>query len=98
MNEEHLKKYQDQPLQLILNKLYKFKYQPIQEDNPVLVYIGKEGNWHQFAKLTDPATVWSELLDSDLHLIEEYQNNIGELTKEEPDFVFCESLGINIEV
>lgn len=36
-----------------------------------IVYIGKEGNWNQFEKLNGNYEVWCELLDSDLHLIEE---------------------------
>lgn len=39
-----------------------------------LIYIGKSlngsGAWHQFVKVENPGRVWSELLDSDLHLIE----------------------------
>lgn len=44
---------------------YTFPSQP-----ELLKYIGKEGNWHQFEKLGEQG-VWCELLDSDLHLIEE---------------------------
>jgi hypothetical protein len=52
-------------------KKYRFKYTA--EENPEpMVYIGKNwsGNsyWHQFTK---DGKVWSELLDSDLELIEE---------------------------
>lgn len=36
-----------------------------------LVYVGKKGSWHQFKKIGDPREVWCELLDSDLHMIEE---------------------------
>ena len=44
---------------------YTFPSQP-----ELLKYIGKEGNWHQFEKLGEQG-FWCELLDSDLHLIEE---------------------------
>lgn len=36
-----------------------------------LIYIGMAGNWHQFVKCDEPHVVWAELLDSDLHMIEE---------------------------
>lgn len=36
-----------------------------------LIYIGKEGNWHQFALVDKPNEVWCEVLDSDLSMLEE---------------------------
>lgn len=51
---------------LVRGNQYKFKYQ-----SHVLTYLGKEGHWHQFSKEGDPRPVWSELLDTDLELIEE---------------------------
>ena len=43
-----------------------------------LVYLGHNwsgnGYWHQFAKIETPGTVWCEVLDSDLHMIEETTN------------------------
>ena len=41
-----------------------------------LVYIGRnrdpgQGRWHQFEKVEEPGVVWCEVLDSDLHMIEE---------------------------
>lgn len=36
-----------------------------------LIYIGMDGCWYQFAKVENPNVVWCEVLDSDLHLIEE---------------------------
>lgn len=36
-----------------------------------LVYKGKVGSWHQFAKVEYPDIVWCEVLDSDLRMIEE---------------------------
>lgn len=45
-----------------------------------LIYIGKEGNWHQFALVDNPTKVWCEVLDSDLGMLEETkQENDGEL-------------------
>lgn len=39
-----------------------------------LIYIGKKGSWHQFVKVDARDTVWCEVLDSDLHMIEETQS------------------------
>jgi len=36
-----------------------------------LIYLGKNGYWHQFAKIESPSTVWCEVLDEDLHMLEE---------------------------
>jgi hypothetical protein len=40
-----------------------------------LVYLGRNwsgnGWWHQFAKVTSPGEVWSEVTDSELHMLEE---------------------------
>ena len=36
-----------------------------------LIYLGKKGAWHQFKKIGDPRTVWCEVLDEDLRMIEE---------------------------
>lgn len=36
-----------------------------------LIYLGKKGAWHQFKKIGDPRDVWCEVLDEDLHMIEE---------------------------
>ncbi|MCT8871598.1 hypothetical protein [Shewanella xiamenensis] len=35
-----------------------------------IIYVGKEGNWHQFELNGEPGVIWCELLDTDLHLIE----------------------------
>lgn len=44
-----------------------------------LIYIGRNwsgsGYWHQFEKLDEPGVVWCEVLDSDLHLLEETTNS-----------------------
>ncbi len=36
-----------------------------------LEYLGKEGAWNQFAKVESPDVVWCEVLDRDLHMLEE---------------------------
>lgn len=36
-----------------------------------LIYLGKKGGWHQFKKIDDARAVWCEVLDADLHMIEE---------------------------
>jgi hypothetical protein len=36
-----------------------------------LIYMGKVGAWHQFCLVDKPEKVWCEVLDSDLHMIEE---------------------------
>jgi len=48
---------------------YNFKNQPER-----LKYIGKHNGWHQFEKIGEQG-VWCELLDSDLHMIEETKDN-----------------------
>ena len=54
-------------MELKINGRYNFKHQAER-----LIYMGKEGNWHQFSKIGDnPNVVWCELLDSNLHHIEE---------------------------
>lgn len=35
-----------------------------------LIYVGKEGSWHQFEKVGEPGKVWCEVLESDLHMLE----------------------------
>ena len=45
---------------------YNWKYQPER-----LIYMGKVGSWHQFAKVEEPFKVWCEVLDSDLASFEE---------------------------
>lgn len=45
---------------------YNWKYQPDR-----LIYLGKRGSWHQFKKIGDPREVWCEVLDADLHMLEE---------------------------
>ncbi len=49
---------------------YNWKGQPDR-----LIYLGRNwsgnGYWHQFKKIGDPLEVWCEVLDADLHLLEE---------------------------
>lgn len=49
---------------------YNWKGQPER-----LIYLGfnwsGNGYWHQFEKVGEPGKVWCEVLDSDLHCIEE---------------------------
>lgn len=48
---------------------YNWKGQPER-----LIYLGHNfsgnGYWHQFAKVESPDVIWSEILSSDLHMIE----------------------------
>lgn len=56
--------------ELIIGNKYNFKNQ-----GEKLIYLGKNfsgnGYWHQFSKVENPDEVWSEMLDSDLIMIEE---------------------------
>ncbi len=56
-------------MKMKLHGMYKFRHQP-----EILKYLGHNfsgnGYWHQFEKIGEQG-VWCELLDSDLHLIEE---------------------------
>lgn len=54
-------------INMVIGGNYNWKHAP--QDK--LVYIGKKGLWHQFRKIGDPREVWCEVLDEDLHLIEE---------------------------
>lgn len=45
---------------------YNWKEQPER-----LVYLGKEGCWHLFAKIEAPEKIWCEVTDDDLHMLEE---------------------------
>lgn len=42
-----------------------------------LVYLGKGGSWNQFAKIESPDVVWCEVLDRDLHMLEETKGPKG---------------------
>ncbi len=59
-------------MNLVKGGKYNWQYAPERK----LVYLGKSRNgagvWNQFAKVDDPAKeVWCEVLDEDLHLMEE---------------------------
>ena len=60
--------------ELIKGEQYKFKHTPQR-----LTYMGYNwsgnGYWHQFDRVEDPGVVWSELLDSDLCLIEPFDGH-----------------------
>ena len=55
---------------LLYGGAYNFKNQPER-----LKYIGKRDGWHQFEKV-GIFGVWCELLDSDLHMIEETKDRV----------------------
>ena len=40
-----------------------------------LVYQGKKGLWHQFAKVSTPFITWCEVRDEDLHMLEETEED-----------------------
>lgn len=53
-----------------IDKRYNWKGHPER-----MVFLGRNwsgnGWWNQFAKIESPSEVWCEVLDSDLHMIEE---------------------------
>ena len=55
-------------MDMVVGKEYRFKYSGTR-----LVYIGYNwsgnGYWHQFALITSPDKVWSEISSSDLGMI-----------------------------
>lgn len=53
------------------------KYNWKHAENDKLIYLGKQGVWHQFKKIGDPREVWCEVLSGDLHLIEETKQETG---------------------
>lgn len=53
-------------MKLIIGNKYNWKNQTER-----LVYLGQEGNWHQFALVELPGMVWCELLTSSLKHLEE---------------------------
>jgi hypothetical protein len=50
---------------------YNWKHSP--QDR--LIYLGKSGAWHQFHKVGDPREVWCEVLDTELHMLEQTKEN-----------------------
>lgn len=67
-------------MKLVIGGKYNWKTQPER-----LVYLGKEGLWNQFAKIEYPEGVWCEVLDEDLHMLEE--TNHGMKIRTPQDFV-----------
>lgn len=63
-------------MELIKGNKYRFKHTAEENPEPI-IYLGfnwsGNGYWHQFAK-EGASKVWSELLDSDLHLIESFES------------------------
>ena len=51
-------------MKLEIGKKYKWKH-----ESQVLIYVGKNNGWHQFA-LFNTDELWCECLDSDLKLME----------------------------
>ena len=45
---------------------YNWKGQPDR-----LIYLCRLGRWHQFSKVGNPHEVWCEVLDDELHMLEE---------------------------
>ena len=64
-------------MNLVIGDRYNWKNQPER-----LVYIGmcepRNGPWHQFAKVESPDEVWCEVLRSDLHMLEETDQEGGQ--------------------
>lgn len=58
------------PATMKLHGRYNWKHQPER-----LIYLGRNwsgnGYWHQFKKIGDNRHVWCEVLDSELHMLEE---------------------------
>jgi len=46
---------------------YNWKHAPRDK----LIYLGKQGAWHQFRKIGDPREVWCKVLDEELRMFEE---------------------------
>lgn len=65
---------------------YNWKGQPER-----LVYLRRFNGWHQFAKVGDLQTVWCEVLDEDLHLLEETVDEASPQPQEIPKYHFTKS-------
>lgn len=54
---------------------YNWRHQPER-----LIYIGYNwsgnGYWHQFQKVGEPGAVWCEVLNADLHMLEETAHGV----------------------
>ncbi len=53
-------------MEMIIGNHYNWKSQPER-----LIYMGKKGAWHRFCTVQRPMVVWCEVLDEDLHMLEE---------------------------
>ena len=53
-------------LEPVIGGRYNWKGQPER-----LIYLGKQGAWHQFKKIGDHREVWCEVLSATLHMLEE---------------------------
>lgn len=55
---------------MIIGNRYNWKNQPER-----LIFLGRNwsgnGYWNQFAKVESPEIIWCEVLDGDLHMLEE---------------------------
>lgn len=51
---------------MIVGNHYNWKNQPEH-----LVYIGRDGLWFQFSLVDSVGVIWCEVLESDLHMLEE---------------------------
>ena len=56
--------------QLKIGEKYNWKYQPER-----LIYVGKQGAWHQFKRIGDSRPVWCEVLSQDICLLEVTKND-----------------------
>ena len=78
-NNTHVNNRDDSGLNVLLRVggKYNWKNQPER-----LVYLGNNwssnGYWYQFAKVESPDTVWCEVLDADLKMIEETKQEIDQ--------------------
>jgi hypothetical protein len=53
-------------MKMVIGGKYNWKNQPER-----LVYVGKKGAWHQFAKIEELGEIWCEVLTEDLRMLEE---------------------------
>lgn len=58
-------------MKMIINGRYNWSH----DKQTLLIFIGKKGSWNQFVKVDAPDDVWCEVLDEDLHMLEESAMN-----------------------
>ena len=56
-------------MKMVIGNKYKWKY-----ENDIFIYVSKNGNWNLFV-LESTSKIWCEVLDSDLHMLEEVKCN-----------------------